>query len=195
MHGGDDILTLTTVRSGHDIAVRWGPGDHGRNKGHRVLRPSAHVWENPPSLVSAVIVISVPCLLSAVVEVVWVDGARLHLGEPGVLLHMVCSVVQIRHGGHGVHGSRHGRGRDGFRFLDTGVRDLICTRVVIGDLGKNKRPVHVSCDLLLTLLGESLIAVAAAGWVAGVVTAAPVLLMLHVSYKRSFARGDEGKAR
>ena len=114
-----------------------------------------------------------------------------------MLLDVVSSVVEIGHGGHGVHGSGHRRRGDGLRFLDTG-RWHLAGSVVVWDLREDKRvpSVHGTHDLLLRRLLESLVAIAATDGVTGVVaTAVLILVALHLSAKQGLVGGDEGEPR
>ena len=191
---------LTAVWAGHDVAVRGGRRDHVMAERDGVL-VMGH-YSSPHPLVGTVVIIPVPCLLPpGVIQVLRVDRARFDLGEAhgsgcGVGLDVVCCVVQVGHGCHGIHGSRHGRGRDGFRFLYAGVGDLVGRRVVVWDVREDKGVIP-DLQLLLglrLLLGQSFIAVAPTDWVTGIVPAAPLLLVLfHLSPKHSLAWRDEGE--
>ena len=192
-------LSLTTRSSSHDIAVRWRPRNHVMSKMHWLLAP--HVRRQSPTssspLVSTIVVIPVPSLFSpssssSVVEIVGVNGPGLHLGESHCRLHVV---VEVRHGGHGVHGSSHGRRRHRLRLLDVG---LLESMVVCRDVREDKGPLHGSAHLLLLvgLLRESLVAVAATDWVTGVATSpSSLLLVLHVPSKHPLTGRDQGKPR
>jgi hypothetical protein len=150
------------------------------SKMHRMLSP--HVWRQ------TIVVISVPTLFpTSMVQIVRVDCPRLHLWEPHCRLHVV---VEIRHGGHGVHRSCHGRRRNRFRLLNTG---LLETRVVRRNLRENKRSLHGPSHLRLSwLLGEGLVAVASTDGVTGVTASpAPLLLVFHVPAKHLLAGGHE----
>ena len=148
-------------------------------------------------LVSTIVVIPVPSLFSpssssSVVEIVGVNGPGLHLGESHRRLHVV---VEVRHGGHGVHGSSHGRRRHRLRLLDVGLLESV---VVCRDMREDKGPLHGSAHLLLLvrLLRESLVAVAATDGVTGVAASpSSLLLVLHVPSKHPLTGGDQGKPR
>ena len=157
--------------SGHDIAVRGGGGDHGGHEGHGM---ATHMVRHP-ILMGTVVVVPVPPVLPGVVEVVGVHRAGLQLGE-SLVVHMLRCIVEVGHGGYGVHRCRHGGRGNGLGFLDAGGRELV-RRVVVRYVREDKGPVHRPPNLLLW---ESLVAVAAADGVARVGAPATALLTGHL---------------
>ena len=141
-----------------------------------------------PSLVCTVVIVPVTTLLSGMIQVMGRNCTRLQFGK-SLVLHVV---VEVGHCSHGIHGSCHGRRRNGFGLFNTGWWKLAC-RFVVWNLREDKCSVHV--DLLLR---KSFVAITAADRVTWVVTATALFssnLVLHLTTKHTFVWRDERKAR